>query len=358
MLDKRTSSILFTIMCFVGGLAFVYATRRPILILIFSIFFAYLLEPMVAWFQRRFRDSRTSGIIATYLILTVAVWSGIGSAGPRIVQQSTKLAHELPNLIEKFDSGDIAQQIGSQQGWTYDTKLRLQELLGALRPHIGAVVQNAAAQVPEMAKDLLWFLLIPILAIFVLESKTEFMSAAMALVDSRYDRQFVRSILGDLDVMFAVFIRAQLSLAALSILAYTLVLVLASFPYAFPIAAIAGVLEFIPVVGPLTGFMMIMGISIVSGYPHWLAILIFLIVWRILQDYVTSPLLMGRGLRLHPFAVILGILFCGEVAGLPGVFLSIPLMASLRIVSKNWEKRRIAKDGVRSEGTDYGPHVT
>jgi predicted PurR-regulated permease PerM len=92
--------------------------------------------------------------------------------------------------------------------------------------------------------------------------------------------------------------------------------------------------------------------AIVTGYRHWLAILIFLIVWRGLQDYVTSPLLMGRGLKLHPFAVILGVLICGDVAGLPGVFLSVPLMASLRIVWRNWEKRRVAMDGVNTEGTE------
>lgn len=352
MLDKRTSSILFTILFFAGVLALAYTARRPFLILIFSVLFAYLLEPLVAWFQRRFHGSRTLGIAAAYLILAAALSIFFAVAGPKIVHQGTKLARELPNLIENIGSGDIVQQIGAQRGWTYDTQFRFQELLRAHRTDISRTVQSAVNRAAAMAGGLLWLLLIPLFAVFILKSKNEFAATALALLDNRHDRQFLRDILADLDVMLAAFIRAQLSLAGVSILIYTLILVFAGFPYSFPIAAIAGVLEFIPVMGALTGNITIMGMAIVTGYRHWLVILIFLIVWRGLQDYVTSPLLMGRGLKLHPFAVILGVLICGDVAGLPGVFLSVPLMASLRIVWRNWQKRRVAIDGDDTEVTE------
>ena len=352
MLDKRTSSILFTILFFAGVLTLAYTARRPLLILIFSILFAYLLEPIVAWFQRQFRGSRTLGIVAAYLILAAALSIFFAVAGPKIVHQGTKLTHELPNLIDNIGSGDIAQQIGARRGWTYETQFQLQELLRAHRAEIGGTVRSAVNRAPAMASSLLWFLLVPLFAVFILKSKKKFAATALALVDNRHDRLFLRGILADLDVMLAAFIRAQLSLASVSIVVYTSILVLTGFPYAFPIAAIAGVLEFIPVVGALTGNVTIMGMAIVTGYRHWLAILIFLIVWRGLQDYVTSPLLMGRGLKLHPFAVILGVLICGDVAGLPGVFLSVPLIASLRIVWRNWEKRRVAIDEVNTERTE------
>jgi predicted PurR-regulated permease PerM len=80
------------------------------------------------------------------------------------------------------------------------------------------------------------------------------------------------------------------------------------FPFAFAIAAISGILEFIPLVGALASAILIIGIAIVTGYKHWLFILVFLTVWHGLQDYLNSPLLMWRGLKLHPFAVIFGVL--------------------------------------------------
>ena len=85
----------------------------------------------------------------------------------------------------------------------------------------------------------------------------------------------------------------------------------------------------------LTGF---------SGYPHWIGLVVFLIVWRLIQDYVVSPRILGKSTELHPLAAIFGVLAGGEVAGVLGVYLSIPVMASLRIVWRRWrlyaERRR------------------
>jgi predicted PurR-regulated permease PerM len=65
-------------------------------------------------------------------------------------------------------------------------------------------------------------------------------------------------------------------------------------------------------------------------------LLVFLAGWRLVQDYVTSPRIMGRSVELHPLAAIFGVLAGGEIAGVLGVFLSIPVMASLRIVARRW----------------------
>jgi predicted PurR-regulated permease PerM len=75
-----------------------------------------------------------------------------------------------------------------------------------------------------------------------------------------------------------------------------------------------------------------------------LIVLIFLIAWRLVQDYVVSPRVMGKSMELHPLAAIFGVLAGGEIAGVLGVYLSIPVMASLRIVWRRWrmyaEKKR------------------
>ena len=64
--------------------------------------------------------------------------------------------------------------------------------------------------------------------------------------------------------------------------------------------------------------------------------MIFLGVWRLIQDYVSSPRIMGESMELHPLAAIFGVMAGGEVAGILGIYLSIPVMASLRIVFRRW----------------------
>jgi predicted PurR-regulated permease PerM len=352
MIDKRTSSVLFTILVFAIVLGMIYEARRPLVILIFSVLFAYLLEPLVSWFQGRFHGSRPKGIAATYLTLGIAISIFLTTAGPGIIQQSTKLGRELPALMENLGSGDIAQQIGSRQGWNYETQLWLQQFLNNHRAAITEFVQSAATRVPALAGNLLWVLLIPLFAVFILKGKSEFATTLVRLIEGGHNRRFLQAVLNDLDGMLAAFIRAQLSLAGLSLLAYTLFLVIAQFPFSFAIAAIAGVMEFVPLVGALASSILILGMAILTGYKHWLAILVFILIWRGLQDYLNSPLLMGRGLKLHPFAVILGVLISGEVAGMAGIFLSVPVMASLRIIWKNWKQRAKAIETAAAETTE------
>jgi len=152
-------------------------------------------------------------------------------------------------------------------------------------------------------------------------------------------------VISDMNLMLAQFIRAQLTLAALSWVAYASFLgLIMHVPYALMLGTAGGLLEFIPVVGPLVASVLIIGVALLTGYQHWVIVLIFLIAWRLIQDYVVSPRVMGKSMELHPLAAIFGVLAGGEIAGVLGVYLSIPVMASLRIVWRRWrmyaEKKR------------------
>jgi predicted PurR-regulated permease PerM len=121
-----------------------------------------------------------------------------------------------------------------------------------------------------------------------------------------------------------------------------------------------GILEFIPVVGPLVAATLILGVALLTSFPNWVYVLLFLIVWRVVQDYVVSPRVMGKNMELHPLAAIFGVLAGGEIAGVLGVYLSIPVMASLRIVWRRWrmyaEKRRFGPLNEYSFITESAPH--
>jgi predicted PurR-regulated permease PerM len=97
------------------------------------------------------------------------------------------------------------------------------------------------------------------------------------------------------------------------------------------------------------------------SYPHWLLLLIFLAAWRMIQDYVISPRIMGQSMELHPLAAIFGVLAGGEIAGVLGIYLSIPIMASLRIVWRRWrlyaEKKRFGPLNEYSFGSEITPRT-
>jgi predicted PurR-regulated permease PerM len=182
----------------------------------------------------------------------------------------------------------------------------------------------------------LWLLLIPILAVFFLKDGEKLSQAMLDVVEPRRQREFLEGVVNDIHHMLAHYIRAQLVLAALAMIAYVAGLNLLRVPYATILGVIGGVWEFIPTVGPLISFLLFFGVALGSGYSHLLFLVVFLAAWRGVEDYVISPRIMEKQLELHPLAVLFGVLAGGEVGGILGVYLSIPVMAAARIFWRRW----------------------
>jgi predicted PurR-regulated permease PerM len=350
IIDSRTSRVLFTALLFALGLGFLYAARRTLILFLFAVFFAYLVNPAVVRLQGVLR-SRVRAVAVIYLLLLVALGLFVLFAGPRISRQSARLTEALPGMMEKAGNGQItsqigqiAAQIGSQHGWSEATQARIQSFVISHREDLSRLAQRVGVRIAEAVQQIWVLFLVPILAIFFLRDSDSFHGVLISLVQSRTQREFLQDVLHDLNQMLAQFIRAQLTLAALSFVVYSSVLGIMRVPYALMLGTVGGALEFIPVVGPLVAGLIVTLVAVLTGYPHWVTLILFLIVWRLLLDYVISPRIMGHSVELHPLAALFGILAGGEIAGILGVYLSIPVMASLRIVWRRWriyaEKRK------------------
>ena len=110
-LDQRTARVLVTILLFAAVLGFIYLARKPLIIFLFAILFAYLLEPIIVRVQPCVRNSRGLAILIVYVI-GLALCAGTGLAvGPRIVSEGRSLAHSAPELYQKIVSGNIAWRL-------------------------------------------------------------------------------------------------------------------------------------------------------------------------------------------------------------------------------------------------------
>jgi len=98
---------------------------------------------------------------------------------------------------------------------------------------------------------------------------------------------------------------------------------------------LAGIFEFIPLIGPLTIALIVIIVASLESTSEAIYVAVFLGVLRILQDYVFYPRIVREGVHLHPLAIILSVLAGEQVAGIPGVFLSIPVVALLTVVYKH-----------------------
>jgi predicted PurR-regulated permease PerM len=347
--DKRTAKVLFTALVFAVGLLFLYAAWRALLAFLFAIFFAYLLEAPVARLQKLVRGSRPLAVALVYLLFVGLLVVVFAMAGPPVMKEAQTLRQKAPEMSQNIMSGQIVQQVGSQRGWSQETVDKVRDfVIGFFKEHRQEIVSAAQTLVVSAAstiQDMWWLLLVPILAIFFLLDGDKFAQMIIKSVEDTRNRQIVASTVDAMNSMLGAFIRAQITLSVLAVVVITLVLSLMKVPYALALGPAAGALEFIPVVGPVIGIVVVMAVAFMSGYGHLFWLLLFLLVWRGIQDYVSSPRIMGTTLELHPLVVLFGIFAGGEVAGVIGVFLSIPVMATFRILWHTWQTHRQTAGG-------------
>jgi len=333
--DSRTARVLITVLLFALGLGFLYVTRATLIAFLFAIFFAYLMSPLVNHLEKALRGrGRAIALIYTLLLALVVVFFVI--VGPKVTREAAHFGQSLPNLLEKLSSGELTKKLGRDHGWSATTTDALQSFLVSHEDDITEIAQRIGLRTADVAKEAWLLFVVPLLSIFFLRDGRAFSGFLLSTIQSRPQKEFLENVLNDLNQMLAHFIRAQLTLAALSLLVYSAFLGAMGVDYALVLGTIGGVLEFIPVIGPLVAGLTILTVALLTSYPHWLVILVFLIVWRVVQDYVSSPHIMGESMELHPLAAIFGVMAGAEIAGILGIYLSIPVMASLRIVFRRW----------------------
>ena len=326
---------------FVGALALVYALRHVLLLGALSLFFAFLLFPLVRLTERRLVRSRLLAIAVVYLVVLAAVGGAAVAVGPRLGAEVQSLAQQFPEMSKRLQSGELVTSLLARKGWEWE---QIREIDRLLQTHMGAIIGYAQQAATEALKWLAgaWvIILIPIFAFFILKDVERFTSVTIWRLGAAGQRGMWWGLADDLHVLLGQYIRALVLLALLTFVAWSAVFLTAGVPYALVLAGIGGALEFIPVVGPLTAGVVVVGVGLFTGYGHPWLLVVFILVWRGIQDYALSPLIMGRGIDIHPALVILGVLAGGEIAGVAGMFLSVPVIAAIRIV---WRRLQVSDD--------------
>ena len=331
-IDGRALRVAWTVFLFALVAALVYSIRTTLVVFLLAVFLAHLIAPLVnrvdGWLPARIPRTLALGIV--YLALVGGALAVLIPVGARIGEQAAALAGKLPEALRQDPLSHLPLPSWLEQVRPYLTdKLRtsVEELGKTMLPmltEIGASIVAGFGNVLAVA-------LIPVLSFFFLKDGRALRDAIVEAAPEE-SRQMVEEILTGLHLLVAQYIRALVLLAIVSFAAHSLFLSVAGVPYPILLAGIAGILEFIPVVGPLSAAAVMLVVAAFSGFPHLLWIVIFLIVFRVFQDYVVSPQLMSAGVEIHPLLVLFGVLAGEQVAGIPGMFFSVPAMAALRVV--------------------------
>jgi predicted PurR-regulated permease PerM len=330
-LDQRALRICWTVFLFLLVLGVTYEIRDTLLVFAGAIFFAYMLSPIVGLIERFLPKRRGLALGIVYICL-VGGLVGIGFAlVPTLASQALSLASRLPSMVT---SGKVATL--PLPGFLEPMRAQLMTALhneaASLQDSVVPFIQSTSAHILSGVGAILPLILVPIFAFFFLKDARTIRSAIVEVFDSDVQRSTVESILSELHTMLQSYIRALVILALASFAAWSVFLSVMQEPYGLLLGGLAGVLEFIPVIGPAIALVIMLIVCGIAGSGGFLWIIIFWALYRVFQDYVLNPYLMSAGVELHPLLVLFGVLAGDKIGGIPGMFFSVPVLAMLKVV--------------------------
>ena len=327
----------------------VYKLTAVILLIVLSIFFAYLVAPIVDLVQRPFRIGgrermmpRGLAIGIVYVVLFVGIGLSVYFLAPQLGAQFPEFKKQATAYYKTITSAsDRLNQYFKQQRMPEGVVDAINNTALGLIEKGGVLASAAFEHMLGLIIFIPWLILIPILGFFFLKDADAFRRSVLSMLPRGRLRWRGDEFFQDVNSTLAAYIRAQLTACVLVGVVCSVGFALIGLPSPLVLGLIAGILEFVPLVGPVTVAVLAAVLALLhSGYGATVVVLIFLGVLRIVEDYVIYPKIIGTGIHLHPLAVILAILAGAELAGIAGIFLAIPVIAVLTVSYRHWLEHR------------------
>jgi predicted PurR-regulated permease PerM len=273
-------------------------------------------------------------VLAAFMLVIGSIAIGATLIAPAVSDEAQLLSEQLPQLAERANLAN-----NPLPSWLEAFRGRLngfaQENLKTAMLAAMPFARSVGTEILLFVGNLFFVVLIPILAFFFVKDGLQIRDALLLWLNPIAPRGNPSRIVSDLDDALGNYVRALGLLSLATLIAYGIVFSAAGVPYAIFLAAIAALLEILPLLGPLTAALIALSVAGLSGYDHLVWIAGFILCYRIFQDYVLYPYLMGDRSHIHPVMIIFGLLAGEQLGGVAGVFLSVPVVVAVVIVARH-----------------------
>jgi predicted PurR-regulated permease PerM len=333
---RTVAAALLTTAVVVGALFLLWQVRTFVGWFVIALFLAVVLNPAVNWLQRRHRlIKRPLAIALTYLGLVVALLFVVGIFLPLLVDQingRTKFvttaaqAPEGPTeyikgLAQQYGFGELLQRFGVELA---DLRKQLGDLVGNLFSATGQIAVSAASFVAALATVLT-------LTFFLILGSERYVNARVALFAQRH-QPLVRRILGQAAGAVSGYVSGNLAISVICGVTTFVVLLILGMPYAAPLALLVAVLDLIPLVGATLGGALLVIVGLFVEPWKAVVLLIFVLVYQQVESNFLQPMVYSQAVQLNGLVILIALLVGGQLLGIPGALLAIPVAEIIRIL--------------------------
>ncbi|MBI2600728.1 AI-2E family transporter [Candidatus Daviesbacteria bacterium] len=307
--DISHRTIVF-IAVFILGLWLTILIRDLLLLLFVALILMSALSPLVN-FLAKYRVPKALGIAISYVIIISLFGGIIASLLPPVIEESSKLFTALPNVVNPLLNNLNVDKNILQSEFANFSKNLITFLVGAF-------------------DNFLTITFLLVLTFYLLLEKEKLEDRISALFVGREQR--IKNIIVQLEEKLGAWLRGQVVLSVIIGLLSYIGLTLLNIPYALPLALLAGIMEIIPVIGPIISAVpaIALGFTISPLVAAGAAATYFII--QQLENHLIVPQVMKRAVGLNPLIVILAIAIGGRLLGIAGALLAVPIVVVLQVV--------------------------
>jgi predicted PurR-regulated permease PerM len=303
---------------------------------VIALFLAAVLSPAVNWLERRFRlINRPLAIGLTYLGVLVALLLVVGIFVPVLVDQ-------INGFIKFVTTAANAPQGPTKyiEGLAKDNGLggflqRFEDQLDELRKQLGGVFQNLLSASGQIALSVAGMIAalatVLTLTFFLLLGSERYVNAGVGLFPERH-QSLVRRILGQAGGAISGYITGNLAISVICGITTFVVLLILGMPYAAPLALLVAVLDLIPLVGATLGGALLVIVGLFVEPWKAVVLLVYIVVYQQAEGSLLQPIVYSRAVHLNGLVILIALLVGGQLLGIPGALLAIPVAEIIRIV--------------------------
>ena len=307
--------------------------------LVLAVILGYILSPLVGIIQRRFGSKRAIATGLVYLILLVIVIALPLSIIPLLSDQTTELNLDIQSFLLAIE--DLLERRFEVAGQIIDLDVLFQQLIGFLQGIVEPIFGHTLSLAIEVISSFIWVIFVLVVSFYLVKDGPELREWLENFVPSPYRSDYIR-LRDEINLIWSAFFRRQLVLGLVVASIITVVGFVIGLPFALAMGVLAGLLELLPSIGHGIWLFIASLLAFFLGstwmpIPNWVFTLLVIGLYLIFRQFDLNyliPRIIRRRVQLPPLVVILGIVTGAVLAGVLGIFLAAPTIATARVIGR------------------------
>ncbi|HBM74498.1 MAG TPA: AI-2E family transporter [Clostridiaceae bacterium] len=301
---------------------------------ILSFFISYLLNPLVTMMERK-GIKRSFGIMIIYMVFFILLLLVCAYMVPMLVRDMGKLTGAIPGYSTEFmDFFAYCEEKYQGMQLPKGIKNAIENNINRIQDYIISYIQLVTTFIMSVISKISTIMLIPILVYYFLRDFKNILEKLSKMIPRKYRNQTI-SVLSNVDGVLGNYVRSQIILSGVIGVMTTVALLILKINFALIIGIINGVTNIIPYFGPVIGAAPAVLVALLQSPGKALITIAVMILIQQIESDIICPKITSESVGLHPLTVIFALIAGGELFGITGLILGVPVLAALKVIYRD-----------------------